>query len=513
MRSIPRYRPSIPNRGMRAAVGLALLLCASALSAATFGMERAALTALDLAAAWLPAAWLTDKYVHKYPQRYLTYVLASHLKAAVAMALGLALLGWVGAFVSSAPGAVWKGFALFTLADLIVSLFRRPDPDLSAAPASPGSPSAPESPAGKSGKSDLPAAHTPSVDSAALSARSGAVLGQAAAEFLARYLPHGQVGNSRLLVCDETALLEPELDQHPAALAAVRVRINDVRRINRLLLGCTGRLAMGGYLFCRYLPHDVVERRLKERFCGFRRLLAYGWHFLWHRAFPKIPRVNAIYFALTQGRNRVLSKVEMWGRLSFCGMHVIAEEDIGGEKYVLAQRVAPPSENRRPSFHPVVGLEKVGLGGKIIRTHKIRTMFPFSEFLQKRIFEDHGLAETGKFKNDFRLTEYGRFFRKYWVDELPQLFDWLRGEIKLVGIRATSRHYLSLYPQSFVDLYVQVKPGLVPPLFDETTNGFEQIVAVELRYLERYLEKPFRTDLRYLSRTAVDIFVRGVRSK
>ncbi len=84
-------------------------------------------------------------------------------------------------------------------------------------------------------------------------------------------------------------------------------------------------------------------------------------------------------------------------------------------------------------------------------------MYPYSEFLQKQIFEDHGLVGTGKFKNDFRLTEYGKYLRRYWIDELPQIYDWPRGDIKLAGLRATSPHFLSLYPKEFIDLYIRVK--------------------------------------------------------
>jgi lipopolysaccharide/colanic/teichoic acid biosynthesis glycosyltransferase len=140
-------------------------------------------------------------------------------------------------------------------------------------------------------------------------------------------------------------------------------------------------------------------------------------------------------------------------------------------------------------------------------------MYPFSEFLQKRIFEDHGLAPSGKFMNDFRLTGFGKFLRKYWLDELPQIFDWLRGDVKLVGMRATSRQFLSLYPREFLDLYVQVKPGLIPPIFGESIKSFNQIVEVELTYLQRYWKQPFRTDVRYLLQTLIDIVFKGIRSR
>jgi lipopolysaccharide/colanic/teichoic acid biosynthesis glycosyltransferase len=194
-------------------------------------------------------------------------------------------------------------------------------------------------------------------------------------------------------------------------------------------------------------------------------------------------------------------------------MRVVAESKGDGELYIIAQRVALAVQGKRPSYYPVAVLEKVGLDGQIVHMHKIRTMFPFSEFLQKRIFEDHGLAATGKFANDFRLTEFGKFLRKYWLDELPQIFDWLRGDIKLVGMRATSRHFLSLYPKELYDLYIQIKPGLIPPIFDETTDGFDKIVEVELTYLKSYWEKPIRTDIQCLTKTLTDIVFRGIRSK
>jgi lipopolysaccharide/colanic/teichoic acid biosynthesis glycosyltransferase len=140
-------------------------------------------------------------------------------------------------------------------------------------------------------------------------------------------------------------------------------------------------------------------------------------------------------------------------------------------------------------------------------------MYPFSEFLQKDIYKMHGLTNTGKFKNDFRLTDYGPFIRKYWIDEIPGIIDWLRGDLKLVGMRATSPHFLSLYPRDVIEKYMQVKPGLVPPIFDEKTTGFDQIVEIEKRYLDRYLASPIKTDIQYLWYTFRDIFIRKVRSK
>jgi lipopolysaccharide/colanic/teichoic acid biosynthesis glycosyltransferase len=139
-------------------------------------------------------------------------------------------------------------------------------------------------------------------------------------------------------------------------------------------------------------------------------------------------------------------------------------------------------------------------------------MYPYSEFIQKKVYEDAQLTSTGKFENDFRITKIGKLLRKYWVDEIPQLLDWLRGKIKLVGIRAMSQHYFGLYPKEYQELYYKVKPGIISPIFDEKTIGFAEIVRIEQKYLESYLINPIRTDIKYFFITLKHV-LKGVRSK
>jgi len=504
-RSFSRRLPVFANVPLRTMMGLCVMLVAAALVSSTQGGGHAGILAVPVFVAWLPGVLLADKYVHKYPQRYVTYLLAAHAKAAVISVVVLGVVGFFATHAASLSG-LWQAFALGIIVDALLSVPSRGD-RAAAIPGRSGDAVAVGSPEASKEHERV------AVDTAGILGHLPVNLDPGQAAFLKAHLPPSSGGAAHVLSVGRGEAPTASGESPATGLVISAERFNDIRRLNQFLLACGDRLPMGGYLTGRYVSHDTLKKELKERYPSWLSWPVGLAHFLWGRAFPKVPGLNRLYFLLTNGKNRVFSKVEIWGRLSYCGMRILAEAPAGRETFLLAQRVALPVSNRRPSYYPIVALEKVGLDGELLRTHKLRSMFPFSEFLQKQIFEDQGLAATGKFANEYRLTEYGAFVRKYWLDELPQIFDWIRGDVKLVGMRATSRHYLSLYPKELYDLYIQTKPGLIPPIFDESTPGFAGIVAVELTYLKRYWESPFRTDARYLLQTFSDIFLRGVRSK
>ena len=522
---IVRYVPFLRNVRIRTTIGFILLVLSAALAGLILGKGRVEVIVSITIFAWLPAVFLTDKYVHKYPQRYFTYLIALHLKAAIIMAFVLWILGGIGGVLAAPHDVLWTGFIFFVFADGCVSAFRRGD-ILDRQPSVVGAALATYvTPDDRSSDLEYANASVSSIDTHAIVSQIRSDVDKPMVEFIETNLRDLQGGAVDVLVLDDLTTTDDQAKSAPVGLLVGRTRINDVRRLNQFLLFCSERITMGGYFVVRYMPIENATKDLKRRYTGLLYWTIYTLHLTWHGVFPKLPWLatlyfsspmawlDTLYFSSNKRRNRVLSKAEVWGRLSYCGMQVIAESKGDGDIFLIAQRVGCAVQNKRPSYYPIVALEKVGLDGEIIRMHKIRTMYPFSEFLQRRLFQDHGLTSTGKFANDFRLTAYGRFLRKYWLDELPQIFDWLRGDIKLVGIRATSRHFLSLYPREFIDLYVQIKPGLIPPIFDDSTNGFEQIIDVERAYLDRYWDQPFRTDVQYLIQTFTDIVFRGIRSK
>ncbi len=290
-------------------------------------------------------------------------------------------------------------------------------------------------------------------------------------------------------------------------------KLNDMRRLNEYLLTCGNKISPGGMLVGNFVPSRRVRNKMRAKMPKVVFSLIYPIHFLFHRVFPKLPKINSLYFILTKGKNRVLSKAEVFGRLSFCGFNVITDKVIDNIQYFIAQKVKTVSIEENPSFSPIVNLKRIGFDGEIITIHKFRTMHPFSEFLQKDLFKSNNLNKSGKFENDFRLTSWGKFMRKFWIDELPQIYDWFHGRVNLIGVRALSEQYFNLYPKDLQQLRTKFKPGLFPPYYADLPNDFEEILESEKRYLHKKQKKPFITDLQYFTKAVFNIVFRGARSR
>lgn len=110
---------------------------------------------------------------------------------------------------------------------------------------------------------------------------------------------------------------------------------------------------------------------------------------------------------------------------------------------------------------------RIGRNGRRFQIWKFRTMHPeIAEYFQSRLESDPGLlhewVDYQKIRHDPRLTRFGRFIRRYSLDELPQLWNVLCGEMSLVGPRPFSPDQEAAYAedsQAF-EKYVQVRPGL-----------------------------------------------------
>ena len=127
---------------------------------------------------------------------------------------------------------------------------------------------------------------------------------------------------------------------------------------------------------------DILLKKYTEIIAG----VFYYINFIWCRIFPKLPFTKKLYFTLTQGRNRMVSKAEIFGRLYFCGFKVVDDLEIGNRLFFIAQKVRIPSYQTNPTYGPIVRLKRIGFNGRMINVYKFRTMYPYSEFLQEYIY-------------------------------------------------------------------------------------------------------------------------------
>lgn len=135
---------------------------------------------------------------------------------------------------------------------------------------------------------------------------------------------------------------------------------------------------------------------------------------------------------------------------------------------------------------------RIGLNGATFRCYKFRSMVVDSEArLQTLLASDpEARAEweaSQKLTHDPRITRLGSFLRKSSLDELPQLFNILRGEMSIVGPRPIVRNEIAKYGADFA-FYSAVKPGLTGlwQVSGRSNTTYDERVALDVRYVREW---------------------------
>ena len=289
-------------------------------------------------------------------------------------------------------------------------------------------------------------------------------------------------------------------------------RVNDVRYLNKFFESVNNKLTDEGIFITFAETKELRKHRILRKYPAIINYCMYALDFIIKRVFPKFKLTQKLYFLITRGQNRVVSKAEIFGRLYSCGFEVIDEVYMNNHLFVLARKTGIPHYPADPTYGPLIKLRRIGKNGKIIKVYKFRTMHPYAEYLQAYIYEKYNLQEGGKFKDDFRISTLGRIMRKLWIDELPMLYNWLKGDLKLVGVRPLSQHYFSLYSKELQEKRMKHKPGLIPPFYADMPKTIEEIMDSEMKYLIAYEKHPWKTDMRYFFKTFYNIIFHNARS-
>ena len=139
--------------------------------------------------------------------------------------------------------------------------------------------------------------------------------------------------------------------------------------------------------------------------------------------------------------------------------------------------------------------ERVGLKGKRFRIWKFRTMVPNAEQIGQSL-------TVGR---DPRITPIGHWLRKSKLDELPQLFNVMTGEMSLVGPRPEVPKYVQLYPPQLRPVLDRV-PGITDPAsirYRDENDVLASAVDPERVYIDTIMPEKARINLDYAARASV----------
>ena len=131
--------------------------------------------------------------------------------------------------------------------------------------------------------------------------------------------------------------------------------------------------------------------------------------------------------------------------------------------------------------------------GKPISVPKIRTLTDHPQ--------DMGLNSNAKANHEgLYISDFHRLLRKYWLDEIPQIYLFVKGDLKLIGIRPKEIGNLDSYTPNHQDrLKQEVKYGLIGiPCCVKRERDLSNKEALERLYLRKYQKSPIKTDLEFL---------------
>ena len=158
-----------------------------------------------------------------------------------------------------------------------------------------------------------------------------------------------------------------------------------------------------------------------------------------------------------------------------------------------------------PGASPIYVQKRHGKNGKIFKFYKLRTMVKDADKIHPPESDNEMQGPAFKMKNDPRITRVGKFLRRSSIDELPQLWNVIKGDMSLVGPRPPLPKEVEQYTDE-QKKRLSVTPGItcywqVQPKRNSLT--FDEWVELDLKYIS---ERSFKTDLKIMFKTIGAIF-------
>lgn len=138
----------------------------------------------------------------------------------------------------------------------------------------------------------------------------------------------------------------------------------------------------------------------------------------------------------------------------------------------------------RPIFFSQI---RIGLNGKKFKIYKFRTMEVEAEKMKEKFTEEEKREynENFKLQNDCRITVAGKFLRNSFLDELPQFWNILKGDMSLIGPRPIVEKELEKYKEK-KEKFLSQKPGLIGywQAYANETTTYRERIKMELYYVD-----------------------------
>ena len=154
-----------------------------------------------------------------------------------------------------------------------------------------------------------------------------------------------------------------------------------------------------------------------------------------------------------------------------------------------------------PGASPIYVQDRIGKNGKTFKFYKFRSMVPNADQLLEKLLDKNEMEGPAfKIKEDPRITKFGRFIRKTSIDELPQLWNVLKGDMSLVGPRPPLPREVEQYNEyqmqrlaviPGITCYWQIQPS-------RNRMSFDRWVELDLKYIS---ERSFGNDLKIIFKT------------
>jgi lipopolysaccharide/colanic/teichoic acid biosynthesis glycosyltransferase len=353
-----------------------------------------------------------------------------------------------------------------------------------------------------------------SLDDTSYDERCAAIVEHSGNKLLAELLKSIDLKSENTLVNFSTNYLDISAKQNYKYFTIINLEIlNNVRKINKMFATINQKLPDNGYFICCYESKSTRKKRILNTLPPGLNYIFYSVNYLFRRLLPKVFLTRRLYYDLTNGKKRILSKAEVMGRLYCAGFKILKEKKVGQLFYIYAQREKQPNLDVKKIYGPLIKLKRLGKNGIPFEVYKVRTMHPYSEYLQPYIYETYNLQDGGKFNNDIRINTMGRIMRKYFIDELPMLLNLIKGEMKLVGVRPLSTQYFGLYSEELQQKRLKFKPGLLPPFYADMPHTLNEIQDSEMNYLSQCEQNGVRiTDIKYFFKILKSILFNQARS-